>query len=181
MPWLCQCVLLVFLGAPSLDRLIEILEQEDDSPLSKLKRRLIDRTQIISVVSSLVVGVTVAFLSTPPPTDFAAWNHEIPYFCIACSSGSAMLAVTSGLGQAMYLNAVRPESARWLRKSKMKLAVVATLLMVPITFLCVSTFFTLFAWLGAVWLGSRTWMKLLMTIGCLAFPLTLLVIFAALY
>ncbi|KAI6097809.1 hypothetical protein F5141DRAFT_450278 [Pisolithus sp. B1] len=112
MPWLCQCVLLVFLGAPSLDRLIEILEQEDDSPLSKLKRRLIDRTQIISVVSSLVVGVTAAFLSTPPPTDFAAWNHEIPYFCIACSSGSAMLAVTSGLGQAMYLNAVRPESAR---------------------------------------------------------------------
>lgn len=176
-----QCALLVLLGTPSVDRLLEILEQDDDSPLSKFKRRLVDRTQFLSVISSLVVGATAAFLSTPPPTDFAAWNHEIPYFCIACSSGSAMVAVTSSLGQAMYLNAVRPESVRELRENKTKLLAVATLLMMPIIFLCVSTVFTLSAWLGAVWLGSRTWMKLLMTIGCLVSPLTLFVMFAALY
>lgn len=40
-----QCALLVLLGTPSVDRLLEILEQEDDSPLSKFKRRLADRTQ----------------------------------------------------------------------------------------------------------------------------------------
>lgn len=92
-----------------------------------------------------------------------------------------MLAVTSSLGQAMYLNAVRAESVRELRESKVKLLVVVTLLMMPIIFLCVSMLFTLSAWLGAVWLGSRTWMKLLMTIGCLVSPLTLFVMLAALY
>ncbi|KAI5996855.1 hypothetical protein F5J12DRAFT_346860 [Pisolithus orientalis] len=157
------------------------MSENDEEEWSKLKDRLIQRTININVVGTLTVASSASFLTTPSPTNFAKWNREFPYACIAACSGSAMLAVISGLGLLIFLNVMSPESIKAAEKSTFKFAVLVTLLMMPLTFLSTASLCAGFAWIGAVWHADKTWMKLLVYIGCVVFVFTLFVISAVLY
>ncbi|KAI5996878.1 hypothetical protein F5J12DRAFT_852730 [Pisolithus orientalis] len=159
----CQFVFPTLLGTPSLETLVEIAEQ-DEKKWSKLIDRLTTRTSNITIVGSLASSATIGFLTTTPPTGIVTWNHQFPYFCIATSSGSALLAVMSGLCLILYLSVVRPESVRELQKSMFKRVSVAMLLMMPVIFLFFAAFCIVVAWIAAIWFGNQTWLKAVGTI-----------------
>lgn len=106
-----RCAFLILLGTPSLESLLR-LSEKDEKEWFKLKDRLTQRTVNINVVGALAVASSSSFLTTPSPTRFANWDREFPYFCIAASNGSAMLAVISGLGLLIFLNVMGPESIK---------------------------------------------------------------------
>lgn len=175
-----RCAFLILLGTPSLESLLR-LSEKDEKEWFKLKDRLTQRTININVVGALAVASSSSFLTTPSPTRFANWDREFPYFCIAASNGSAMLAVISGLGLLIFLNVMGPESIKAAQKSTFRFVILVTLLMMPLTFLSASSLSAGLAWIGAVWFGDKIWMKLAVSTGCALFVLTLFVITAALY
>ncbi|KAI6040488.1 hypothetical protein EDC04DRAFT_2676493 [Pisolithus marmoratus] len=175
-----RCIFRTLLGTDSLESLRQISEKNEKA-WSKLKDRLTDRTININIVAALAVAATASFLTNPPPTDFAKWDHQFPYFCVAASNGSAMLAVISGLGLLIFLNAMDSKSIIAAQTSKFKFVILVTLLMMPLTFLATATLWAGLAWIGAVWLGDKFWIQLAVTLGCIVFLVTLFVISAALY
>lgn len=177
-----QCILFMLLSKPSVHEFLTTLERQEGTEWSDLKSRLADRASNIGIVGGLAVTATAAFLTTSPPTTFAEWHHDIPYFFTAATAGFAMLAVMSGFGLAMYLDVLCPDLATELRKSKLKRMAAVLLLMMPNIFLFSAAACVVTAWLTAMWFGSTFWMKLVMTIGCgIAFPMTIFVIITLIY
>ncbi|KAI6040514.1 hypothetical protein EDC04DRAFT_2894046 [Pisolithus marmoratus] len=54
-------------------------------------------------------SATAAFLTTSPPTHFAEWGGAFTYFFLGAAGGFALLAVLSGFGLLVFLNAMGPE------------------------------------------------------------------------
>lgn len=111
-PWFSRFFLLVVLGIPSLQTLFQMSEKEDHKEWNELRQRLTNRVTVVNVVSSLFITVTASYLTSPPPTTFVTWHHKVPYIFIGAASACAVLAVFSGFGLYISLNAMRPETLR---------------------------------------------------------------------
>ncbi|KAI6156753.1 hypothetical protein BKA82DRAFT_319809 [Pisolithus tinctorius] len=172
----------ILIGVPSLDHLVLI--SHDEEKFSKVIERLTARMANITVVATLAVSATVGFLTTTPPTPYAAWDKEFPYIFIAGACGSAILSAASGLGLIMYLGVVTPESVQGLKNGGIEFWVTLVLMMVPTLFLFITAGAGFLAWLGAVWCGNKLWMKLLvtaLTLVCSALIVMLFLIIPILY
>ncbi|KAI6040525.1 hypothetical protein EDC04DRAFT_1492030 [Pisolithus marmoratus] len=170
-----QCVFRILLCTSSLSDL--------DKKWPEFRERLSDRTENINVVGALAVATAAVFLTTSAPDGVLLinWNRELPYFCLAACGGCGMLSVMSGLGLIVYLNGADHNSIQNAREDRLKLLAIFTLLAMPLIFLSVASLCAGVAWLGAVWYGDTLWIKLLVSIGCIVFLFTLLVIGFVLY
>ncbi|KAI6045136.1 hypothetical protein EDC04DRAFT_2889325 [Pisolithus marmoratus] len=173
-----QRIFLILLGTPSLESLRQI--SEDKAAWYELKNRFSDRIININIVAALWVSALASFLTTPPPTNFAKWNHEFPYFLIGAAYGTAAAAVVSGLCLLMFLNGVGPESIKQ-QKSTFKFTVLTMLLMTPVTLLFLAFQLSCLAWIAAVLLGDKAWMKVAMCAGFAVASVILIVISAAVF
>lgn len=157
-------IFVLFLGTPSL----ESLAAQSEDALSKLIDRWTNRTSNITIVAALAASTTVAFMTTLPPTSLIQWQHQLTYFCISASSGSALLSVLSGLCLIMYLNGASPNSIKRVRTSMFKRVAFAMLVLMPTTFLFFSAFCLIVAWIASIWYGDQTWLKVVGTTLSLA-------------
>ncbi|KAI6156617.1 hypothetical protein BKA82DRAFT_373087 [Pisolithus tinctorius] len=93
---------------------------------------------------------SVAFLTTTPPTPYAAWDKEFPYAFIACASGSVISSAASGLGLIMYLGVMTHQSVMRLKGNVLKRWAAVVLMTIPTLFLFITAGCAFLAWLGAV-------------------------------
>lgn len=180
-PRLRRLTFLLLLGTPSLERLSQIIEQEDDTQWKELKTLLVDRTSNINVVASLAIGTCATFLASSGPTDIADWSHPFPYLCILAGSVFATLSVLSGIGLLAFINTLRPHTVREMRSSNLKFVLTITLLAMPFLCLFISGLASVTGCLGAVWFGNSTWARTGVTAGFAWFIIMILVIFGSLY
>lgn len=177
-----RSVLLFLLGAPSLERLQQIIDEEDtekkkEKSWSELRNVLTDRTNNINVVSALVVASSSVFLSTPAPTPhMSLWNADFPYFCMLLGFGCAMLAIVSGFAEIVCLSLIGPEDIRLARERTLTRVALLVLLMLPLAWLLVASLSIGVAFTSAVWLGEVLWMKVLFTAGYAMFLFNLFLI-----
>ncbi|KIK23491.1 hypothetical protein PISMIDRAFT_454114 [Pisolithus microcarpus 441] len=172
---------LLLIGTPSLERFLEIIEQEDDAQWKELKGLLVDRTSNINVVASLALSMCASFLTTSGPTDIANWSHPFPYLCILAGSVFATLSVLSGVGLLGFINTIRPETVKEMQSSSLKFALTVTLLMMPFLCLFAAGLASITGCLGAVWFGNSTWARTGVTVGFSWFITMILVTFGSLY
>ncbi|KAI6041888.1 Sec1-like protein [Pisolithus marmoratus] len=156
---------LLLLGTPSLERLLEIIEQKDETQWRELKGLLVDRTSNINVIASLTLGTSAAFLTTSGPTDIANWSHPFPYLCLLACSVFATLSVLSGFGLLAFINTLRPSTVKEMQSNNFKFAVTITLLTMPFVCLFASGLASVTGSLAAVWYGNSTWARTGVTIG----------------
>ncbi|KAI6040520.1 hypothetical protein EDC04DRAFT_2676826 [Pisolithus marmoratus] len=175
-----QCAFRIFVGTPSLEHLQEI-SAKNKQEWFELKSRLTDRAANANTVGALVVGATAAFLTTSPPTHFAEWGGALTYFFLGAAGGFALLAVLSGFGLLVFLNAMGPEDLERAKDNRFKFAILIMLLTMPLTLLLVAAACTVVAWDVAVWAGGTFWIKVLATCGSLLFFFIVFVIIAAHY
>ncbi|KIO08746.1 hypothetical protein M404DRAFT_22596 [Pisolithus tinctorius Marx 270] len=135
----------LFFGAGSLE---DIGKHEKE--FKEIKETLLERTKNLTVVATLAVSATVAFLTTAPPTPYAAWDKEFPYLCIALTCGCGILSAGSGLGLIMYLGTMTRQSVKGLNNKCFKGWAAEALLITPSAFLIAGAFCACLAWLGAV-------------------------------
>lgn len=180
-PKLRRLTFLLLLGTPSLERLLQIIEQEDDTQWKELKTLLVDRTSNINVVASLAIGTCASFLASSGPTDIANWSHPFPYLCILAGSVFATLSVLSGIGLLAFVNTLRPQTVKDMRSSNLKFVLTITLLAMPFLCLFISGLASVTGCLGAVWFGNSTWARTGVTAGFAWFIIMILVIFGSLY
>ncbi|KAI6149888.1 hypothetical protein BKA82DRAFT_997778 [Pisolithus tinctorius] len=180
-PRLRRLTFLLLLGTPSLERLSQIIEQEDDTQWKELKTLLVDRTSNINVVASLAIGTCATFLASSGPTDIADWSHPFPYLCILAGSVFATLSVLSGIGLLAFINTLQPRTVKEMRSSNLKFVLTITLLAMPFLCLFISGLASVTGCLGAVWFGNSTWARTGVTAGFAWFIIMILVIFGSLY
>ncbi|KAI6097820.1 hypothetical protein EDD16DRAFT_1598188 [Pisolithus croceorrhizus] len=167
---------LVFLGAPSLEKLQDMAEK-DKAVWAEIKQVLTDRTNNINVVAALVVASSASYVTTTASTPhISQWNPEFPYFCVLGGFGCAMLAIVSGFAQVIFLSMMGPRDIEMAQKSRLKRICLFTLLILPLAFLLVAASSLGLAFTAALWLGDVLWIKALMTTGYAVFLFTLIVI-----
>lgn len=177
-PWFSRFFLLVVLGIPSLQTLFQMSEKEDHKEWNELRQRLTNRVTVVNVVSSLFITVTASYLTSPPPTTFVTWHHKVPYIFIGAASACAVLAVFSGFGLYISLNAMRPET---LRERPLKLCAILMLLIMPLAFLFLAMVCAVVGWTAAIWFGDVAWLKLAVSFGFVVFVMIQVVIIIAIY
>ncbi|KAI6041887.1 hypothetical protein EDC04DRAFT_2977261 [Pisolithus marmoratus] len=165
-------IYLILIGTPLLDRLLEIIEQDDDTQWKELKGLLIDRTSNINIVASLTLG---------GPTNIVNWTHPFPYLCLLSGGVSATLSVLSGLGLLAFINTLRPATVKEMQSNNLKFALTITLLTMPFLCLFISGLASVTGCLGAVWFGNSTWGRTGVTMGFAWFIIMIFVIFGSLY
>ncbi|KAI6040502.1 hypothetical protein EDC04DRAFT_2894031 [Pisolithus marmoratus] len=121
-----QSVLLILLGAPSLEILHQISVDKKDK-WTELKQVLTDRTTNINVVSALLVASCASYITTPPPTDISSWHPQFPYVCMLGSYGCAMLSIVFGFIQILYVSIMGPGDIKAAQTSTFKLHAVLAL------------------------------------------------------
>ncbi|KAI6014735.1 hypothetical protein BKA83DRAFT_4344033 [Pisolithus microcarpus] len=154
---LLSVMFLLLIGTPSLERFLEIIEQEDDA------------------------HTCASFLTSSGPTDIANWDHPFPYLCILAGSVFATLSVLSGVGLLGFINTIRPDTVKEMQSSSLKFALTVTLLMMPFLCLFAAGLASVTGCLGAVWFGNSTWARTGVTVGFSWFITMILVIFGSLY
>ncbi|KAI6114588.1 hypothetical protein EDD16DRAFT_1709226 [Pisolithus croceorrhizus] len=113
-------VCLVLLGAPSFEKLQEIIKK-DKAAWSKIKKVLTDRTNNVNVVAALVVASSASFVTTTASTPYISqWNPEFPYFCMLGGFGCAMLVIVSGFAQVIFLSMIGSRDIEMAQKSWLK-------------------------------------------------------------
>ncbi|KAI6137374.1 hypothetical protein F5141DRAFT_1209697 [Pisolithus sp. B1] len=172
---------LVLTGTPSLGKLLQILEQEDQTEWRELKSQLIARTSNVTVVGSLATAGSISFVTSKSPSPIASWDYPFPYICLLGGGLCSAMSVVSGLGLAMFLNAMQPQAVREIHQSTFKLTIVTMLLGMPFFWLFTGILLPVLGMIGAVWLGNNTFAKASGLLGVIVFFATLLVVFASLY
>ncbi|KAI5987182.1 hypothetical protein EDD15DRAFT_1501516 [Pisolithus albus] len=174
-------VCLVLLGAPSLEKLQEIV-RKDKAAWSEIKKVLIDRTNNVNVVAALVVASSASFVTTTASTPhISQWNIVFPYFCVLGGFGCAMLAIVSGFAQTIFLSMMGPRDIEMAQKSRLKRICLFILLILPLLFLLVAASALGVAFTAALWFGDVLWIKVLLTAGYAVLLFILFVIILALY
>ncbi|KAI6096636.1 hypothetical protein F5141DRAFT_568653 [Pisolithus sp. B1] len=174
-------VCLVLLGAPSFEKLQEIIKK-DKAAWSKIKKVLTDRTNNVNVVAALVVASSASFVTTTASTPhISQWNPEFPYFCMLGGFGCAMLAIVSGFAQVIFLSMIGPRDIEMAQKSRLKRVCLFMLLILPLLFLLVAASSVGLAFTAALWFGDVLWIKVLLTAGYIVLLFILMVIILALY
>ncbi|KAI5987181.1 hypothetical protein EDD15DRAFT_1501645 [Pisolithus albus] len=167
---------LVLLGAPSLERLQDIVEK-DKAAWSEIKQVLTDRTNNINVVAALVVASSASYVTTVASTPhISQWNIVFPYFCVLGGFGCAMLAIVSGFAQTIFLSMMGVRDIEMAQRSRLKRICLFTLLILPLSFLLVAASALGIAFTAALWFGDVLWIKVLLTAGYAVFLLTLLLV-----
>ncbi|KAI6026884.1 hypothetical protein BKA83DRAFT_4248889 [Pisolithus microcarpus] len=165
---------LVLLGAPSLERLQDIVEK-DKAAWSEIKQVLTDRTNNINVVAALVVASSASYVTTVASTPhISQWNIAFPYFCVLSGFGCAMLAIVSGFAQVIFLSMMGVRDIEMAQKSRLKRICLFILLILPLLFLLVAASALGVAFTAALWFGDVLWIKVFLTAGYAVFLLTLL-------
>ncbi|KAI5994222.1 hypothetical protein EDC04DRAFT_1241220 [Pisolithus marmoratus] len=150
---------LVLIGTPSLRGLLQILEQKDETQWRELKGQLIARSSNVTLVGSLATAGSISLVASKSPSPIANWDYPFPYICLLAGGLSSALCVVSGLGLAMFLNAVQPQTVKEIHTSTFRLIVVSLLLAMPFFWLFLGIFAPIIGMAGAVWLGNNAFAK----------------------
>ncbi|KAL0949767.1 hypothetical protein HGRIS_009806 [Hohenbuehelia grisea] len=147
--------LTMVLGVPTLEQIYELTSPGNEDGWNKYQTTLSSRLANVTVVSSLVLATTSAFLTTEPPTTIVNWLHPMPYVTLIAAFCAGFLSVGSGIFLYFVIVNTKPTRLRRLLFHPVRLTMGMVLMATPTLFLAASGGSVMVSMCGAVWLGDN--------------------------